>query len=163
LRERTCLLRRRRDASLGDRDPEAREELLARVLVEIHRRRTLAAWVASRSMEAIVVDDLRRRDGNVQSSGRQPGYAITQICSPIATGCSGATASSATVPDACAVTSFSIFIASTMQITWPTSTLSPSATFTSSTVPCIGERTAPDAPAAPPAAARSRRRRASSR
>ena len=41
-----------------------------------------------------------------------------------------------------AVISFSIFIASTTQITWPSRTSSPSATSTASTVPCIGLTTA---------------------
>jgi hypothetical protein len=49
------------------------------------------------------------------------------------------------------VLSFSIFIASTMQITSPGCTSSPSPTFTASTVPCIGVTTASFAPAwAPP-------------
>ena len=61
------------------------------------------------------------------------------------------------------VTSFSIFIASTMQSTCPASTTSPSATFTSRTVPCIGLTTGRCRPPPAPAATRSRRRRASSR
>ena len=61
------------------------------------------------------------------------------------------------------VISFSIFIASTTQMTWPGSTSSPSATSTASTVPCIGadDRVARGAAVAV-LAARSRRRRASS-
>ena len=38
---RARLVGRRREASLGHGDPEALEELLALVLVEVHRRRTL--------------------------------------------------------------------------------------------------------------------------
>src|SRR6201999_3974038 len=44
------------------------EELLALVLVEVHRpRTTIAAPVASPSMEAIVVEELRKRNGEVQA------------------------------------------------------------------------------------------------
>ena len=43
LGRRARLLGARRDASLGDRDARAREELLALVLVEIHGRASLAA------------------------------------------------------------------------------------------------------------------------
>ena len=49
----------------------------------------------------------------------------------------------ATMPARWAEISFSIFIASTRQSTWPSSTRSPSATSTFSTVPCIGLTTAP--------------------
>ena len=62
---------------------------------------------------------------------------------------------------ASACTSFSIFIASTMQITWPAATESPSATSTESTVPCIGLTTASRPPA--PAALAGRARRAAAR
>ena len=63
-----------------------------------------------------------------------------------------------------ACTSFSIFIASTTQSTWPAATSSPSATSTASTVPCIGLTTA-SSPASRPRrrAPRSRRARASAR
>ena len=61
---------------------------------------------------------------------------------PFATGSPAATDSCVTVPPRWAWTSFSIFIASTMQSTWPAATSSPSATATASTVPCIGETTA---------------------
>ena len=44
-----------------------------------------------------------------------------------------------TRPPWSACTSFSIFIASTMQTTWPASISSPSETETARTVPCIGE------------------------
>ena len=43
------LLRRGCEPSVGDRDPDAPEELLALVLVEVHRRRTLTTrrrWTA---------------------------------------------------------------------------------------------------------------------
>ena len=49
-----------------------------------------------------------------------------------------ATESSRTTPSRCACTSFSIFIASITASTWPAVTVSPSATSTASTVPCIG-------------------------
>ena len=78
------------------------------------------------------------------------GRSIAQIVWPFVTAAPGATARSATTPARCAATSFSIFIASTMQITWPdldhVARRRPS---TSSTVPCIGLTTA--SPAAPPA------------
>src|SRR2546423_665060 len=61
---------------------------------------------------------------------------------PVMTGWPASTERLRTVPAACACTSFSIFIASTMQITWPGSTSSPSASRTDRTVPCIGETTA---------------------
>ena len=61
-----------------------------------------------------------------------------------------------------ATISFSIFIASTTQSSWPASTVSPSATATVSTVPCIGLVTSPSAPPPGLVAPRSRRRRASS-
>src|SRR5207248_8151054 len=97
-------------------------------------------------------------------SGRSSGPAsITQIRWPVVTGEPGATEISVTVPAQCAVTSFSIFIASTMQSTWPTLTVSPSVTVTASTVPCIGLPTTPDARPPPSEDARSRRRRASAR
>ena len=70
---------------------------------------------------------------------------------PAPTGSPAATDSCATTPPCGARTSFSIFIASTMQSTCPVSTVSPSATATESTVPCIGETIA-SSPPAPPAA-----------
>jgi len=45
---------------------------------------------------------------------------------PVLTGWPGWTESSDTVPSRCACTSFSIFIASTMQSTWPAVTAWPS-------------------------------------
>ena len=56
-----------------------------------------------------------------------------------------------TTPGRCAVISFSIFIASTTQMTWPSRTSSPSPTSTASTVPCIGLTTASRAAACRPA------------
>src|SRR5205823_4838880 len=44
LRRRARLLGRGREPTFGDRDCEAAEELLALILVEIHRRSTLPAW-----------------------------------------------------------------------------------------------------------------------
>ena len=67
------LLGRRRQPPLRDGDAEAAEELLALVLVEIHRRRTLAverrsSAVASLArVDAIVVDELRKRYEEVQA------------------------------------------------------------------------------------------------
>src|SRR3954462_3510781 len=71
---------------------------------------------------------------------------------PVVTGWPGVTDRSEMRPARCACTSFSIFIASTMQTTWPAATSSPSATSTARTVPCIGLTTASLPPAAPPRA-----------
>jgi hypothetical protein len=49
LRRRARFLRSGGKAPVGDRDPDAAEEILALVLVEVHRRRTLAVrrrWTA---------------------------------------------------------------------------------------------------------------------
>ena len=128
------LFGRRREPALRDGDAEAREELLALVLVEIHRRGTRILRRRADDADHLTgLHRLARRD-------RQLGDA----------------------PARCACTSFSIFIASTMQSTWPASTSSPSATSTASTVPCIGLTTASFPPACAAAARRSRRRRASS-
>ena len=62
------LVRGGRKSPVGDGDAELLEELLALVLVEVHRpRRTLATWLVSVSMDAIVVDDLKKRYGEVQA------------------------------------------------------------------------------------------------
>ena len=54
-----------------------------------------------------------------------------------------------TVPAFSALTLFSIFMASSTQTVWPTSTVSPTATRTLTMVPCMGTATVPDpAPAA---------------
>jgi hypothetical protein len=50
-------------------------------------------------------------------SRRYSGVSIAQIGWPFVTAAPGETAMSVTTPDLCATTSFSIFIASTMQIT----------------------------------------------
>ena len=89
------LLRGRREPAVGDGDAEAPEELLALVLVEIHgggaSRRRVASAVRSSATTQItwpVLDRLARRDGELGDDAR-----------------------------AMRRTSFSIFIASTMQIT----------------------------------------------
>ena len=78
---------------------------------------------------------------------------------PVLTGSPGFELMLWTMPSRCALTSFSIFIASMMQSTWPVLTTSPSATLTASIVPCIGLVTASvPAPRPPPLSSRSRRR-----
>ena len=56
------LLRRRREPAVRDRDPDAPEEILALVLVKVHRRRTLTArrrWTAQFSAVARSTDRCR--------------------------------------------------------------------------------------------------------
>src|SRR5580765_8724758 len=66
----------------------------------------------------------------VGAEPRYSGVSIAQIAWPFVTAAPVATATSATTPALCATTSFSIFIASTMQITCPTSTTLPAETLT---------------------------------
>ena len=79
---------------------------------------------------------------------------MTATTSPAPTAWPGSTLTSATVPAMSAAMLFSIFIASSTQTAWPTSTVSPTATSTFTIVPCIGTVTLPlPAPTAAPAAA----------
>ena len=70
--------------------------------------------------------------------------------------------SSATTPALWAVISFSIFIASMMQSSWPSSTVSPCLTFTLHMLPCSGEGSV-SPPTAPPPFLRSRGLRGAAR
>ena len=81
---------------------------------------------------------------------------IVAIGAPAWIGSPATIGRSAIVPDLCAVISFSIFIASMMQSSWPSSTVSPALTSTFHMLPCSGEdRTS--GPPAPPADFRSPR------
>src|SRR5207248_10377675 len=77
--------------------------------------------------------------------------SMTTSASPARTGCPGSTFTSATVPATPQVRTDSIFIASTAQTPCPASTVSPTATSTRTTVPCIWLVTVPDPDATPPA------------
>ena len=109
----------------------------------------LLAFVAATSALATRAFRVYRRTRRRKSHRRRPGsvrlVAALRRRQIDLTGCDrspGATERPHTTPARCAVTSFSIFIASTTQITWPAVTSSPSATSTASTVPCIGLTTA---------------------
>ena len=82
---------------------------------------------------------------------------MTASVSPVVTAAPSEMGSSATVPALWAVISFSIFIASMMQTSAPSSTSAPCSTSTLKTLPCSGEASASPLPAAPPPALRSRR------
>ncbi len=82
---------------------------------------------------------------------------MTARVSPLATAAPSEIGSSATVPFLWAVISFSIFMASMMQMSAPSSTSAPCSTSTLKTLPCSGEvRVSPLAPP-PELALRSRR------
>src|SRR5204863_9970621 len=70
---------------------------------------------------------------------RQASESMTAIVSPTETGVPSITGSSLIVPDLWAVISFSIFIASMMQMSWPSSTVWPCSTSTFHMLPCSGE------------------------
>ena len=76
---------------------------------------------------------------------------MTASVSPAVTAAPSEIGSSATVPALWAVISFSIFIASMMQISAPSSTLAPCSTATRKTLPCSGEASV-SPPPPPPAA-----------
>ena len=82
---------------------------------------------------------------------------MTARVSPLATAAPSEIGSSATVPALWAVISFSIFIASMMQISAPSSTSAPCSTSTLKTLPCSGEVSASPPPPPPPELLRSRR------
>ena len=69
----------------------------------------------------------------------QPSLLMTAIVAPEAMASPSLTASSAMTPALWAVISFSIFIASMMQTSWPSSTACPASTSTFHMLPCRGE------------------------
>ena len=75
---------------------------------------------------------------------------MVAIGSPAAIAAPSAIGSSATTPALWAVISFSIFIASMMQSSWPSSTVSPCLTFTLHMLPCSGEGSVSPPTALPP-------------
>src|SRR5205807_2941777 len=104
-----------------------------------------------------LAEETRRRGGESARGGEADrDQLITARVSPLATEAPTAIGSSVTVPDLCAVISFSIFMASITAISAPSSTAAPCSTATFSTVPWIGE-TSVSAPPPPPPPARSPR------
>ena len=99
-----------------------------------------------------------RRARGSRRRGRSLADLITASVSPAVTEPPSVIGSSAILPALCAVISFSIFIASMMHTSAPSSTSAPCSTSTLKTLPCSGEASV-SPPPPPPPALRSRSRR----
>src|SRR5271155_6073950 len=129
---------------LGDKDPPGTFLTLFRVAVNSTYFEQYSGGTAATTLESRLGKPGRFR------------YLISASTVPWVIAAPGSTASPVMVPSLCAVTGFSIFIASRTTTKSPAATSWPSSTATFTTVPCIGAVTALPEAAAPACAPRLR-------
>ena len=113
------------------------------------------AWLSADQVGQVAVDDRARRLSLADERRVEPGAVRPLLLDDGddvagADRLAGATRTSLTRPAFSALTLFSIFMASSTQTVWPTSTVSPTATRTLTIVPCMGTATVPGARRRPP-------------